>query len=211
MIYILAGDDLKKKNVYLKKLVSGGEPVFLSYSNTIKELINNYANSVSLFAGVSTIVIEDLIKKKEIIFSDEELENLKESQTVFVFLEDKLLVADEKKYKKYSTIETFKQKEIKDKTFNKDFELADAFAEKDKIKTWILYRRAIEKGVDPEMIAGMLFWKIKNMILSKRTKFSNQVLKRLSSEIVSLYHKAHLGEIDFIIGLEQFILSSLSK
>lgn len=211
MIYILVGDDLKKKNIYFKKLVSDNEPVFLSSSNVTKELINNYASSVSLFAGVSIIVIEDLIKQKEIIFSKEELEKLKRSQTVFVLLEDKLLVADEKEYKKYSTIETFKQKEIKEKNYNKDFELANAFAQKDKIKTWILYREAIEKGIEPEAISGMLFWKIKNLILNGNRVFPLDILKKQSSEIVSLYHKAHRGETDFVVGLEQFILSSLSK
>ena len=70
MIYVLVGSDLKKKNVYLKKLVSGNEPVFFSSSDITKESINNYTSSVSLFAGVLVVVIEDLIKQhpKVIIF-----------------------------------------------------------------------------------------------------------------------------------------------
>jgi predicted RNA methylase len=41
--------------------------------------------------------------------------------------------------------------------------------------------------------------------------FSKEELKNNSSLIVYLYHKAHRGEFDFYIGIEQFILNSLSS
>ena len=91
------------------------------------------------------------------------------------------------------------------------FGITDAFAKHDKVMTWVLYRRGIEGGVEPEAIAGILFWKIKTMILSGNYLFDKDELKRQSSRIVSIYHKAHRGESDFSIGLEQFILSSLSS
>ena len=49
------------------------------------------------------------------------------------------------------------------------------------------------------------------MILNGTKFFSKEELKKASSELVSIYHKAHRGEYDFTISLEQFILSSLSK
>lgn len=210
MIYILTGDDLKNKNIYIKKLANGIDPIFLSANNLSKELINNYADNVSLFGDLQIVVIEDLINQNQIPFSKEDLKNLKNSDTIFILLEDKLLVADEKKYKKYSTIEKFDQKKVKQTPANNIFDIADAFARKDKIKTWTLYCQAVERGAEPESISGMLFWKIKTMILNGSRVFPLGVLKRQSSKIVSLHHKAHFGEVDFIIGLEQFILKSLS-
>jgi len=117
---------------------------------------------------------------------------------------------EERKYKKYAIIKKFINKEVK-RISNNIFRITDAFAEQNKIKTWILYSQAIEAGIPPESISGMLFWKIKTMILNGNKIFPLDILKKQSSRIVSLHHRAHRGETDFIIGLEQFILNSLSK
>ena len=91
------------------------------------------------------------------------------------------------------------------------FGIADAFSNRNKIEAWILYREAVSQGIPPEEISGIIFWKIKTMILSGSKFFSLDELKNNSSELVSLYHNAHRGESDFVIGLEQFILNSLGK
>jgi hypothetical protein len=49
------------------------------------------------------------------------------------------------------------------------------------------------------------------MILNCNNIFSIDNLQKQSKDIVSLYHNSHKGNSDFVIGLEQFILSSLSK
>ena len=74
-----------------------------------------------------------------------------------------------------------------------------------------MYREGVESGIEPEAIAGILFWKIKTMILNGSRMFSIDELKNQSSKIVSIYHLAHRGEVDFIVSLEQFILTSLSS
>ena len=117
----------------------------------------------------------------------------------------------EKKYKKYATVEKFENKELKKIPPINTFSIADAFAKGNKIEAWTLYRRAIELGVEPEAISGMLFWKIKTMILNGNKVFSIKELQNQSKNIVSLYHNSHKGNCDFVVGLEQFILSSLSK
>jgi DNA polymerase III delta subunit len=128
-----------------------------------------------------------------------------------VFVEEKLLVGEVKKYKKYAVIEDFSIESVKQVSKTNVFGIAEAFSRKDKIGTWVLYRDAISKGVAPEEISGIIFWKIKTMLLNGARVFSVPELKKVSSELVSLYHKAHMGECDFVIGLEQFILSTLNK
>jgi hypothetical protein len=49
------------------------------------------------------------------------------------------------------------------------------------------------------------------MILNGTKVFTKDELKKRSSELVSIYHRAHGGEVDFTISLEQFILNSLNK
>jgi len=209
MIYILSGNDTKKKNAYLKKLCNGDLPIFVSPTDVSKAMLFDYAQSTTLFGIHPTIVVENIIEEEILDFSPEDLSSLKESQTTFVFIEDKLLMPDVKKYKKYTTIEDFSS--TTKKIIKKNFDIAEAFSRKDKIGTWILYRKAISLGAVPEEISGIIFWKIKTMLLYGTKFFSPDELKNKSSELVSIYHRAHKGDCDFTIGLEQFILSSLSK
>lgn len=211
MIYILTGNDTKKKSSYLKKLCKDDTAIVLSQPEIYKEKFFEYAGSISLFGKSPIIVAENLIKGEIINFSEDDLSVLKNSDTIFVFLEEKLLTACLKKYKKYALIENFSTSVIKSTPKINVFNIADSFSRKDKIGTWILYREAISAGSIPEEISGIIFWKIKTMLLNGNKLFSPNELKKRSSELVSLYHEAHMGESDFTIGLEQFILSSLSK
>lgn len=211
MIYIFSGNDTKKKKDYLKKLGEENQFIFLPDKNIIKEKLLEHNEEVSLFGEFSIIVVENLIKEGNINLSKDDLSLMSKSKTIFIFLEDKLSAADYKKYTKYSTIEEFNKKEVKAIEKTNIFGITDAYSIRDKVKTWVLYRDAVHSGVSPEEISGVIFWKIKTMILSGTKIFTDNELKINSSNLVSLYHKAHKGETDFIIGLEQFILTSLSK
>lgn len=211
MIYILLGNDAKKKNAFLKKLYKDNLPIFAPGVDLSKELLFEKANSVSLFREKMIMVLDSPIKEGDLNFSSDDLSILKESETTFVFLEEKLLAADLKKYKRFAEIEDFSNQEIKIVSKVNVFGIADAYSNRDKIGAWILYRNAVSAGVAPEEISGIIFWKIKMMILNGNKIFSSAELKSQSSLLVSLYHKAHRGEVDFVIGLEQFILSSLNK
>ncbi|HLP86393.1 MAG TPA: hypothetical protein VK153_00750 [Candidatus Paceibacterota bacterium] len=211
MIYILSGNDTKKKNIFLKKLDKNNSSILIPEGSITKEELLNYAFSVNLFGDHQIIVFENVLKGDNITFTSEDLVALKDSETVFVFLEEKLLASELKKYNKYATIEDFSVAVLKQAPKLNVFGIADAFSRKDKIGTWVLYREAVGEGVPPEEISGIIFWKIKTMILSGTKFFERDELKKKSSELVALYHNAHKGERDFVIGLEQFILSSLSK
>src|SRR3989339_253937 len=200
MIHILVGDDTKSKNDYIKGLTRERESSFLNGADLDKGLILSYGTNTSLFGGLKALIMENALKEDTIVLDATEWNLLKESETLFIFKEDKLLAVDQKKYKKYAEKEKFNV-----------FQITDAYANRDKVTAWTLYRKGIEAGVEPEAIAGILFWKIKTMILSSARSFGKDELKHNSSSIVSIYHKAHRGEVDLTIGLEQFILNSLSS
>ncbi len=207
MIYILVGSDIKKRNEFIKKISHKLETFFLSASQATEAEVNNYSENVSLFGDSPVIVVENILSEGKVIL---DLKKLADSETTFIFLEDKMLVSEEKKYKKFATVERFEIKEAKKIPSLNTFDIANAFARKDKVTSWMLYREAIEAGVAPEAISGILFWKIKTMILNSDRNFKREELVHQTSELVSLYHQAHKGERDFTVGLEQFILSSLT-
>lgn len=211
MIYIFFGNDIEKKNLYLKKLFKNSQPILVPNRDVSREMLLSQIGSVSLFGEQSIFVFENFIGDKIIDLKDEEISLLKESLNIFIFKEDKLLAPDLKKFKKHAQIEEVSFIALKQKPKINIFNIADAFAKKDKIQTWTLYIEAISVGIVPEEISGILFWKIKTMILNGTKVFKEDELKLRSSELVSLYHMAHRGEVDFTIGLEQFILKSLNK
>lgn len=211
MIYILSGNDNKKKNIYLKKLLKDKNPIFLQEDNLEKKELFSYAGKTSLFGDTLIIILDSIIKNGEVDLTQDDLNILKDSPNLFVFLEDKLLAVEEKKYKKYAQIEKFNTLDIKQKPKTNTFAITDSFASRDKIMTWFLYRKAIMEGSSPEEISGILFWKIKKLLQDGSRSFKEDELKKNSSDLISLYHRAHMGECDFTIGIEQFILKSLSK
>ncbi|MFA6392746.1 MAG: hypothetical protein WCW54_01525 [Candidatus Paceibacterota bacterium] len=211
MIYVLVGNDIKARSLHIKELTINRESFLINNTDLDKDLIMNYANNISLFNESPAVIIEDVLNEECITFSKEELNFLKESKTLFIFKEDKMSAINQKKYKKYGEIKVFEEKKVVLKENFNIFNIADAFASRDKVLTWTLFHQCINQGIEGEAIAGILFWKIKMMILSSSRIFNKDELKRQSSSIVSLYHKAHRGECDLYISLEQFILSSLSS
>lgn len=209
MIYIYSGNDNKNKISSIKKKFSKNEILFLSLSESTPEVVFDYVQSMNLFGISKAIVVENFLANQNL--SASELLMLQKSDTPFIFLEDKLLAADEKKYKKYTEgIEKFEVKEIKSAPAYNVFAITDAFASKDKISAWSLYLNAIENEAQPEAISGILFWKIKTMLMTGNKNFSKENLKQMSSSLVDIYHRSHVGDMDMKIGLEQFILKSLS-
>ena len=210
MIYILLGNDTKHKSIRAKELVRGTESVIVQAHSTTTDTLISYASIESLFGGAMSIQTDNIVRS-DIVLSIPILKKLQQSKTVFIFLEDKLLATEEKRFTQYAVIERFEEKSVKQTPKINIFNIADAYERKDKITAWSLYRSAIDSGIEPESISGILFWKIKTMILANSRAFSRESLITQSSEIVSLYHKAHTGELDFSIGLEQFILTHLAK
>lgn len=211
MIYILSGTDIAKKRAYEKTLTGERERISLPLSAVSRESLEEYAMSSSLFGETPVVVISDLFSETDLFSDAKDLASLADSKTIFIFIEDAFLVSEEKKYKKYATTIRFDGKKEKSVSKIDSFAIANAFARRDKISAWVSLVESIDSGVSPESISGILFWKIKTMILSGTRVFSKEELLSHSRALVSLYHDSHKGERDFAVGLEQFILSSLSK
>ena len=110
----------------------------------------------------------DLKDAKERIV--ERAKYMKESENVFLIIEGdtdkKTLTAISKHADK---VQEFNDGVVKEERFN-TFALADAFARRDKKNLWIGYLQAIDLGISPEEISGVLFWQIKSILLAMKTK-----------------------------------------
>jgi len=108
------------------------------------------------------------------------------------------------------------------------FEFADALGRRDKKSLWVLYQDALAEQVPAEEVHGIFFWQIKSMLLAKKSSSPMEAnmkpypyqkakeygrnynkegeLESLALKLVSMYHEAHRGNIDFFVALERFVL-----
>jgi DNA polymerase III delta subunit len=158
----------------------------------------------------------------------EYLKDIAESPHIFIFSEGKLLAPVKKKLLKHADkVEEFEEKKKIEKKFNV-FLLTDAVAERNPKKSWVLYQGALQNGMAPEEIHGILFWQMKN-IVSVRTAinpeeagmkafpfkkaqdalrlFGGDTAEHKMWELVGLYHQARQGKHDFGEATERWILN----
>lgn len=218
MIYFYYGDDTDARKhaitEFVKEIGRDAQTLVAQFDDTnwAPHAILSYSESAGLFDTTYIVVIDRVLEDKEkFIFCVENLEIFASSKNHFIFSETKATKELLKPFEKVSAvIEKFVIENKIAKKGPSPFLLADAFGKRDKKAAWTLYVKAIEGGESPEAISGMLFWKIKTMIVSGRVQpFEKEALLDCSRDLVSIYHRARSEGSDLSIGLEQFILKSL--
>ena len=214
MIYLFSGDDAKNKILnyekFIKAIPRGTETFFINRNSFDPIQIESFYSGSSLFSVLSAVIFQNIFEYEETRdFVLDKLKLMGESNNSFIFLEGKLnkpiLDAFKKARAELNIFELPKEK--KEKYDN--FLVANAFANKDKLNTWIYFRQAMDVGVSMEEIIGVLFWKIKNMILKKNfSKFSEEQLKTFVAKISYLLPEARKEGRDVESAFEQFLLEA---
>ena len=140
----------------------------------------------------------------------DKLKLMAESVNSFIFLEGKLNKPILDVFKKITPqrlqLNIFELPKEKREKFD-NFLIANAFEKKDKLNMWIYFRQAMDKGVGMEELIGVLFWKIKDLIIKKNfRKFSASELKNLISKLSYLLPEARKVGIEAEAVFEQFLL-----
>ena len=218
MLYLFYGDDAKNKIIsyekFIKSLPVGTETFFISRNNFDSSQIESFYSGAGLFFAKCAVIFSDILEREETRdFLLKKLDSMSSSDNSFIFLEGKLNKPIIDAFKKVETkkpqLNVFElPKEKKEKYDN--FLVANAFAGKDKLNTWIYFRQAMDLGVSLEEIVGVLFWKIKDMILKKNFgKFKEEELKTFAEKLSYLLPEARKKGSDAESVLEQFLLEAL--
>jgi len=212
MIYLFAGDDAQtKRKVYEKfidSLSKDIESFFISKNDFDPMQIESFYSGQGLFFKKSIIFFENTFDRQEIEdFLLSKLDLMKDSSNDFVFLESKLNKPILDAFKKVrAELNIFELPKEKKEKFN-NFLLADAFADRDKLKLWIYFRQAVDIGVSLEELVGVLFWKAKDMILKKNfRKFKEEELKNFCNRISYILPEVRKSGLDDESAFEQFLL-----
>lgn len=238
MIYLLYGNNFIKAKAKLREIIASGmkknkdSSYFkLNVDNWEETKLLELVGGKGLFQNRYIVVLDGLIQNKEsegaIINL---LDELKESENIFIIIEESLtkeiLKKIEKRAEKVQEFEDKKQENQKVKEFNV-FTLTDALGARDKKHLWVLYQRGLLSGMAPEEIHRLFFWQVKSMLSARASKgasdsglnpfvykkslgfsknFTKAELNQMSADLVSIYHDARRGIIDFDIALERFVL-----
>jgi hypothetical protein len=214
MIYVFAGDDTAKKvkayQNFLESLPKDME-VFFVISNAFDFIqIESFFSGGGLFSQKSIIVFQNVFEREEIKdFILEKLELMSESKNDFVFLEGKFLKATLDAFKKVrAELNIFELSKAQKEKFD-NFLLANALGQRDKLKLWFYARQAIDLGVNLEELVGVLFWKVKDLILKRNfSKLSEQELKNYAAQLAYLLPQARLRGADSEAKFENFLLNT---
>ncbi len=219
MIYLFAGDDAKNKILNYEKFmrslpgqagINSTEIFFITRNSFNPPQVESFYSGASLFSPVSAVIFQGIFEHEETRnFILDKLKLIGDSLNTFVFLEGKLSKPNLDAFKKArAELNVFElPKEKKEKYDN--FLVANAFANKDKLNTWIYFRQAVDIGVSLEEIVGVLFWKIKDLLLRKNfSKFTEEQLKNHAARISYLLPEARKAGLDAESALEQFLLEA---
>ena len=236
MIYLVFGNDVKTRSknrddVYstLNKQNKNFVTIFHNDTNTSIDDLQNLSTTTSMFGEKYIIECQHLLGIPD--FEEWILENiskLESSSNIFFFIESQPLTKDVvTKFKKHGEVVGEGEKVTKQSQRFNVFSISDAFIQKDKKKAWMLYRSAIDNGIDPREISGILFWAVKNLILVEKSKnqteaglnpfvykktqsvlpkWKKEELDKCAMDLVHLYHDSQFGKTDFVNTFEKFVL-----
>lgn len=214
MIYLFSGGDAKNKNLayekFIKSIPASTERFLISRNEFNPMQIESFYSGSSLFSVLSAIVFYNIFEHEETRdFVLEKLPLMGESKNSFIFLESRLNKPILDAFKKIDAIiNVFELPKEKKEKFD-NFLVANAFGQKDKLNLWIYFHQAVDKGVVMEELIGVLFWKIKDMIIKKDfRKFSQVELMDSVSRLSYLLPQARKEGRDAESAFEKFLLEA---
>ena len=187
------------------------------------DILRESVAAQDLFGNISTFVFRELNDGVyDFLFSN--IESFSQSQNIFIAQVSKVL-KKQKDICEKTSVEIIELKAIKEREMP-SFVLADAFLRRDKKGAFVALHDELATR-PPEEVHGGLWYQIKNMTLIfsgateeesglhpfvykkiklASTKFSKKECDEILKTLLEMNHKAHRGEVDFEVALEQFVL-----
>ncbi|MEI7709663.1 MAG: hypothetical protein WCI76_03030 [bacterium] len=212
MIYLFAGDDAKNKILayekFIKLIPKSTETFFITRNDFNPVQIESLYSGSGLFFKESATIFSGALENEETrTFVLDKLEFMTSSTNSFIFLESKLNKPVLDAFKKAKAeVNIFELPKAKKERFD-NFLVANAFSQKDKLNTWIYFRQAMDLGVGMEEVVGVLFWKIKDMLIKKDFRnFTESKLKDSAARLSYLLPEARSSGLDAEAVFEKFLL-----
>lgn len=212
MIFLFYGDDTDRKHkgyaAFLKSISPETEKFFFGKRVLDKNFFENFFSGQGLFFKKCAVIFSGVSEAGDFYqFVLKNISTLSSSPNLFVFLEGEMDKNDLDIFKESGAeINFFPLSKQKKEKYN-NFLLADAFASRDRFHLWLFFRQAVDLGVSLEELTGVLFWKVKDMILKKNfSKVKEGELKKILVELPFLLLQSRKEGRDAEAVLERFLL-----
>lgn len=216
MIYLFHGPDIETSRAKARALfeslrakkpdASFGE---LAADGLTEDRIRELVGGQGLFSNRCVVLCDNLfsdIEAREI--AEPFIADLKGSANIFILLEkEPIKKIFEKLEKAAEKSQAFEAKRAAPKKHYDDFAMANAIGARRPLAAWKEYRLLVEREPEFEKIHGQIFWKVKQLALSKSAAFSRKETAVMLRALSAMYHRAHRGEIDFETAMERFLLT----
>lgn len=207
----------------------------LSPENWNPSLLDETLSGVNLFTPKNIIVLDSLISNKDSVeYIEERIGEFAESEHVCIVFDSKINKALLTKLEtKAEKVEEHNLKSSGDDSFDakkppQTFAFADALASRNKVNSWKLFQELVSNNLPAEEIHGVVWWQFKSVYLAYDARSAAEVdmkpytfsksqgfkknwtkveLENFLDGLVDMYHKAHRGEVDFMVGLERLCLA----
>lgn len=238
MLYIIHGSDKKTstdKALSLVHSLQAKKPdatlVKLDSDSWNTSTIQENLGGQGLFSNKYIVflnrVCENSLAKDEIV---DFIPAMKESTNIFIVLEGVLNAELKKSFEKNSEKMVLCEEKVSAKKGFGDFNifaLGDALGEKKHMNAWVLYRQALEKGLEVESIVGTIFWQMKSILLATRSNsaseaglspfvfnnckrfarnYSPEELENILSKLITIYHDGHRGLVNMEVEVEGWVV-----
>jgi DNA polymerase III delta subunit len=181
----------------------------------------------SIFGGGNIVIIDNICEHKEGEEFYREMEKW-EGITNTVFIRERACPKDILSLlKSAGVIEEFPLKKVSEQ--KNAFAIADAVAMRDKRSAWVELVKLERAGAAMEEVHGMIFWAVKSLYICatqtkdealkagvkeftyrtyqpRSKKFLVSELEEWLGELKEMYHRAHQGDAELSLFLEQFLL-----
>lgn len=239
MLYAFYGSDIQASREKAHKLIDSlrlkkpdAAYEMMSAENWNPSVIEGHLGGQGLFSSKYIIFLDRLSENAE---AKEKLPEivpaLHESANIFILLEGKTNAELKKLLEKNAEKTVVSEEKGADMAKRTDFNifaLGDALGSRDPMKAWMIYRQAVDSGLEAENILGTLFWQAKSMVLSAQAKnageagvnpfvfmkskkyagnYSRDELSELVTNIITLYHDGHRGLRDLELATERLLLN----
>lgn len=222
MLLFFLNTSKEKRDAEIKKVFEGFREPLKKEDLTISGL-SFFAGGNSMFGGVS--LYESVYLFSEAESEREELINtfsdLEDSSNIFVFVENEISADEKSKIKKIARVFLEGVKTEGEKV--NPFTVVNKLSDRDKLGSWVAFRKLLNKGEDPNGILGILFWAVKDGFKALKGEKASRTgtmmkknygegeLQNQSDEIIRIYHESKTGKEEIESGIEKFILDSSNK
>ncbi len=205
MLYVFLGNDAHDRAMFfLKKEAPRARIERLLADSVGPDRLTDYFGA-SLFGEERAVLLEGFFGTaalREVV--EASLSLLAASEEHFIIIEPNLLAPQKKKLAAHTKHLDEKQKEKAERPMG-NFDVADHFARHERSLAWVAYRKVLAQGESAEALHGILFWKVKDLLL-KGAKDTKRDLKKTLLDLAELPLKAREKGGDVEHALERFIL-----